>query len=404
VLLAGATTVGVKYSFGFFDDGYELKADFAAAGQGLVEGSDVKVRGIDVGHVQSIELRDGRALVTMFIDAGHDIPSESSTFTVRPKTLFGEKFIDVVLGPQETTGPYFEDGDEVPRYFEEGDPMPEEVLRDAEGRALRSTGGFELEQVLADAYPILQAIEPNDVMTVLDELARAGDGLGETINRSIVNGEQVLDVQAARDAETRQFLEDLALLTGELAVRAPDVIAGAEDLNVALPALTDDPAAFNALLRQLQSTSGTLADLLEANTSFIDSVYGDGQAVLDVLYAQRNQVVPLVVGLRQYVQVVGGAARIEVGDGTVMAAVKGIIVGEACGFIACDTGLIDRAAAEPVPLPPEVPLVDGALPLDPVVEVLDGVLGEVDGALDGEGSRGTDAVVEIVTGVLGGPR
>jgi hypothetical protein len=168
VLLVGVTTIGVKWSFGEFDDGYRIRADFAAAGQGLIEGSDVKVRGLDVGHVEAIELRDGRALVTLFIDDGHAIPSRSSSFTIRPKTLFGEKFVDVVPGPEETTGPYLAEGDEVPRFFDEGAPMPDEVLRDREGRALRSAGGFELEQVLADAYPILQAIDPQDVRIVLE--------------------------------------------------------------------------------------------------------------------------------------------------------------------------------------------------------------------------------------------
>ena len=391
VLLFGVTTIGVKWAFGEFDDGYRVQADFAAAGQGLVEGSDVKVRGLDVGHVEAIELRDGRALVTMFIDDGFDIPSRSSSFTIRPKTLFGEKFVDVAPGPEETSGPYLADGDEVPRFFDEGQPMPEDVLRDDEGRALRSAGGFELERVLADAYPILEAIDPSDLRIVLDELATGGRGLGETINRSIVNGQRVLDVQASRDAEMRQFLEDLAALSGELAVRAPDVVAGSEDLNVALPALTDDPVAFNRLLVELERTSGAVADLLEDNRAFIDSVYTDGQAVLDVLYSRRDQVVPLVIGIRQYVEVVGGVARIPVGDGTVMGAVKGIIVAEPSGLLPCDTGVdAGRAAALP-PLPAEVPLVDG-------------IFQQLDETVNGEVSSGTQAVVDILTGVLAGPR
>jgi len=391
VLVIGAMTIGVKWAFGEFDDGYTVTADFAAAGQGLVDGSDVKIRGLDVGHVESIELRDGRALVTMFINAGHRIPAHSSSFTVRPKTLFGEKFIDVEPGPDEGSGPFFDDGDEVPLYFVEGDPLPEDVLRDREGRGLRSAGGFELEQVLADAYPILQAIDPEDVRILIGELATGGRGLGETINRSIVNGERVLDVQAAHDAETRQFLEDLADLAGELADRAPDVVAGAEDLNVALPILTGDAEAFADLLVQLEITSGELADLLEANTAFIESVYGDGQAVLDVLFEHRAQVVPLVVGLRQYLEVVGGAARIPIGDGTVMAAVKGIMVGEPCGFIPCDTGASSRSAP-----PPALPTVPG-LPTD----ALD--LGVLLDDIDGQVSTGTQAVIEILTGLTGGP-
>lgn len=392
VLVIGATTVGITWSFGAFDDGYRITADFAAAGQGLVEDSDVKIRGLDVGHVESIELRGGRALVTMFIDADIRIPARSSSFTVRPKTLFGEKFIDVVPGPEETTGPYFDDGDEVPLYFAAGDPTPDEVLVDEEGRGLRSAGGFELERVLADAYPILEAIDPDDVFTVLDELAEGGRGLGETINRSIVNGERVLDVQAARDAETRQFIEDLAALTGELADRAPDLVAGAADLNMALPVLTEDPQALGGLLGALETTSSELADLLEANTAFIDSVYGDGQVVLDLLYDRRDQVLPLVIGLRQYVEAVGGAARIPVGDGTVMAAVKSIIAGDACGIIPCPSTQSAAARTGAAPALPTIPgLPESPLDLGPLLD-----------HLDGEVSRGTQAVLDLLLGP--GPR
>jgi phospholipid/cholesterol/gamma-HCH transport system substrate-binding protein len=390
VLVVGATTVGVKWAFGAFDDGYTVVADFAAAGQGLVEGSDVKVRGLDVGHVESIELRDGRARVTMFIADGNDIPARSSTFTIRPKTLFGEKFVDVDLGPEETSGPYLEDGDVVPPFFEDGDPMPEQVLRDDEGRALRSAGGFELERVLADAYPILRAIDPGDVQIVLDELARGGEGLGETINRSIVNGERVLDVQAAHDADTRRFIEDLADITDELAARAPDLVRGAADLNVALPVLTEDPQAVTELLRRLELTSSELASLLEDNTAFIESVYGDGQAVLDVLHGRRGQIVPLVVGLRQYLEVVGGAARIPVGDGTLMAAVKGLLGGDACTLGLCMEPPV-AATGAPTPTAP------GLLPVEDLVP---GLLED----LDGEVSRGTEAVIDILLGPLSGPR
>ena len=37
VLLAAATTIGIKYSFGYYDPGYELVASFDSAGQGLIE-------------------------------------------------------------------------------------------------------------------------------------------------------------------------------------------------------------------------------------------------------------------------------------------------------------------------------------------------------------------------------
>lgn len=394
VFVVGVGAVGIRWAFGFYDDGYEVVAEFAAAGQGLVEDSDVKIRGLDVGHVESIELVDGRARVTMFIDGDRGVPARSSSFTIRPKTLFGEKFVDVAPGPDEADGPFFEDGDVVPRFFDDGAPMPDEVLRNDEGRALRSAGGFELEEVLNDVYPILEAIDPGDVRVVLDELAVAGDGLGETINRAIVNGERVTDVQVARDAETREFLEDLASLTGELADRAPDVVTGAANLNEALPVLTENPAALTTLLQSLERTSSEVADLLEANAEFVDIAYSDGQRVLDLLYGRRTQVVPLLTGIRTYMEVLASVGRIPVGDGTMMAAVKIFLGGELCAVIPCAGGVPATAPRGPTPRPaPPAPQLPGmpSIPID---------LNAVIGAIDGEVSRGADAVRDLLTGIV----
>ena len=101
---------------------------------------------------------------------------------IRPKTLFGEKFVDIDPGPHEATGPFLKD---------EGQIKP------------TRSGGFELEQVLADLYPILKAIKPEELATVVDTLADGGQGEGAAINRTLVNLEQLADVQAAHIRPTR---------------------------------------------------------------------------------------------------------------------------------------------------------------------------------------------------------
>src|ERR1700704_6997705 len=105
VLLFGAIVLGIAWSFGAFDDVYPLKASFDAAGQGLQKNSDVKIRGVNVGKVAKVDLVDGRALVTMDIKSANRVP-ESATATVRAKTLFGEKFVDIAPGSGEAGGTF----------------------------------------------------------------------------------------------------------------------------------------------------------------------------------------------------------------------------------------------------------------------------------------------------------
>lgn len=407
VLLAGVTTVGVKFAFGYFSAGYELVADFDAAGQGLIADSNVKMRGVNVGHVESIELRDGRARVRMFIRDGVVVPT-STVAVIRPKTLFGEKFVDLVPGRLEGTDDEAErygDGDALTG-CEPGD-LAAALPPTADGAPAAAASGsctvssVELETVLAAAYPILEAIDPDDLQTILNELATAADGMGEAINRSIVNNATLLEVQASNDAETRRFLEALAQLSGELAARSDDFIAGARDLNVALPVLNARATQFETLLVELERLSLEAADLLEDNAAFIDAVYTDGQATLDTLFANRSQLIPLVIGLRQFTETLGSTSRIPLGDGTFMTAVKGLLGGEACLLLPCPGGGVPAAAttgAPPVAPPVPAPVTE-APPLGlPLLEPLQDVLG----ILDGHVSTGTQAVLDLLLGLVGG--
>lgn len=313
MLLFSAIVVGVSASFGAFDDTYRLKGSFDAAGQGLQKGSDVKIRGVNVGKVSKVDLVDGRALVTMDITSSNRIP-ESATATIRAKTLFGEKFVDIAPGSGEATGPF----------YPKNGALLDRCDKSAQPEQTCTTGGFELEKVLGDAYPLLKKINPAELMTVIHTLADAGRDLGPNINRQIVNSKTVLDVNAAHDADTRQFLSDLAKLAQQLGVRADDLVQAADALNIALPTLNGRADKLNSLLAQTARLSNDVADLLRNNKDFIDKSFGGGQEVLNILYDHQNDIVPLVIGLREYLQTLTEITRIPFGDGTLMAAVKSL--------------------------------------------------------------------------------
>jgi phospholipid/cholesterol/gamma-HCH transport system substrate-binding protein len=338
VLLFSAITIGVSASFGAFDDTYILKGSFDAAGQGLQKSSDVKLRGVNIGKVSTVALVDGRALVTMDIKSSNKIPY-SATATVRAKTLFGEKFVDIEPGSGEAIGPF---------YSKKGELL-DRCDKSAQPEHTCTTGGFELERVLADAYPLLKQIRPDELMTVIHNLADAGNGLGPSINRQFINSQKILDVNAAHDADTRQFLADLAKLSDQLGIRADDVVATANDLNTALPTLNSRSDKLNSLLGQTARLSNDLADLLRNNKAFIDSSFTGGQETLNVLFDHRNDIVPLVVGLREYLQTLTEITRLDAGDGTLMAAVKSLTAGDACQVFTCRTSASAAAASTAVP-------------------------------------------------------
>jgi phospholipid/cholesterol/gamma-HCH transport system substrate-binding protein len=319
LLLASAVTVGVKSAFGAFAGGYRVSGEFSSAGQGLLQGSDVKVDGVNVGSVRGIELRDGKAHITMRIHDGERIPAGAKAI-IRAKTLFGEKFVDLDLqGTDEVHGPFLHEG----------------------SKLRRTEGGFELEQVLDELDPILDpsqgGIDGTELMTVLHNLAEGGRGLGDEINRTLVNGSKVARTFEENDDKTSQFLSDFAAVSDQLGRSADDLVGLAKAGNIALPVLNDHEAELVTLLQQTGRLSNDVADLLLGNRPFVDAALGKGSKALQVLYDRRTQVIPLVIGLREYLQSLTEVIRIPVGDGTLMAAVKGILGNQICAVVPCGT-------------------------------------------------------------------
>jgi phospholipid/cholesterol/gamma-HCH transport system substrate-binding protein len=323
LLLMSTITVGVKAAFGAYAGGYRVSGTFDAAGQGLLPGSDVKVRGVNVGSVRKIQLVDGAAQVTMRLHSDQKVPKDVIA-RIRAKTLFGEKFVDLDLTKaDEVTGPFLQNGD----------------------RITHTEGGFELESVLTDLYPLLKAIDPTELMTVISNLADGGRGLGENINRTLVNSAKVSDVFAKHDADTAKFLHDFALVSGQLAKSADDLVGIATAGNQVLPILNDHEADLVTILQQTGRLSNDVADVLLNNRPFVDASLGGGSKALQILYDRRTQVVPLVIALREYVQTLSEVIRINVGDGTLMGAVKAVVGSQVCGVLPCPGGPGNTATA-----------------------------------------------------------
>jgi phospholipid/cholesterol/gamma-HCH transport system substrate-binding protein len=300
---------GVKFSNGALKPVYFLNASFDAAGQGLQSRSDVKVHGVNVGTVKRVSLVNGRALVRLQINKGQKIPVTTEAL-IRPKTLFGEKFVDLNPGTprQEVNGPFLHNG---------------QSIKD-------TVGGFELQKVLASAYPVLTAVKPEDLTTVLDTLAQAGSGEGPVINHSISNFAQLNALGVAHTADTQRFLDDFALLSQELASRAGDVVSLARSLNSALPPLNQRGDELSSVLDNLARLSNDTADLLNNNRSFQDKAITEGGQTLSVLAGRANEIGPAIHGLAEYLQFQAIVGHIPYGNtGSYLAGVK-LVLGGGC--------------------------------------------------------------------------
>ncbi|WP_106403651.1 MlaD family protein [Actinocorallia populi] len=214
ITLVGATALTVALAVylmvakPFAAEGTLLTADFGGAGQGLTTSSPVKVRGVTVGRVDRIEpAPDGGARLTLRIDEGIRVP-DTALASLEPESVFGPKFIDLVPGGHETSGPFLRDGD----------------------RVARTSDSLDLTSMLGDADAVVSAVDPQDMVTIMDALGQGLRGTGPDIAGVLRSTATLVDVAHRRREEARVFLADLA--------RLAEIRGVGEDLNT-LVASTD---------------------------------------------------------------------------------------------------------------------------------------------------------------------
>jgi ABC-type transporter Mla subunit MlaD len=174
--------------------------------------------------------------------------------------------------------------------------------------------------------------------------------------------------------------------------QADTILALADAGNAALPTLNENEDDLVALLEQASRLSSDVADLLEANEPFVRASMVEGSRTIQLLYDERTQVIPLVHGLRQYVQTLTSVIRIPspAGDGTLLAAVKGLLGGDACELVPCAG--VDASSSASAGSPPTATAPRPPGPLQEVLPDLD----RGPGANESEGANSVSGILEKV--------
>jgi len=284
-VLAGAVAVPLLAGSPSHPGAAYYTASFARAGQGLDAGrSDVKVRGVTVGSVDSVRLaRDGRVTVRLRVDdEGVRVPRDASA-AIEPASVFGPKDLDLDLG--RGAGPYLRDGDVITRTADPAD----------------------LGDTAAPAYRLAGAIDPGDVTTLVHTFAQGLNGQGPALRRAIGDGARLVDAAHADRAQLAGLLRDVSGLSGTLGDRGEEITGTAADLNGLSGAVSGRPDRVSQLLDQ----SGRLADHVSGELGSSGGGLGaiiDGAAPAVHAVAAQNQRLPIMAeSLTRLFNGLGGA-------------------------------------------------------------------------------------------------
>jgi phospholipid/cholesterol/gamma-HCH transport system substrate-binding protein len=217
-------------------DFFVVKAELATA-QAVTpgQGQTVNIAGVQVGEISKVELKDGKAVLTLRMQPKYGRVYRDATILMRPKT--GLKDMVAELEPGTPKAGRMKDGDTIPV----GETLPD----------------VNLDEILAS----LDA-DTRDYLTILvgagaEGLRGNGPELARAIRRfepSARYGRKVFGALAQRKRNIRRVIHNLSLLMDELGSKDDQLAEFVESSNAVFARLAHQDANLRATLIELPST------------------------------------------------------------------------------------------------------------------------------------------------------
>ncbi|MFD0199217.1 MULTISPECIES: MCE family protein [Saccharothrix] len=254
-----------------------LKTD--RVGNQLLIDSDVKVRGMIVGQVKGIRTSGDGAELDLALDPEQveHIPANVSA-RLLPKTLFGERYVNLVL-PAERQAP-----------LREGAVIEQD----------RSSSAIELERVLDDLMPVLQAVQPEKLATTLTAMSQALENRGKPLGETLVQLDAYLGEFNPQLPKLKDGISRLADVSHVYADAAPDLVQALSDATVTSRTLVEQRDNLLAMYGTLTTTSLDLHGFLAVNKNNLIQLADVSRPTLDLLAKYSPEYPCLLKGLAEF--------------------------------------------------------------------------------------------------------
>ncbi|MFO7191195.1 MULTISPECIES: MCE family protein [Thermocrispum] len=251
VIVLGLVGLSVASQQHAFRDVVTVKLETDKVGNQLAVKSDVKARGVFVGHVAKITPTPDGAVLDLALDPEYaaQLP-KNATARIMPKTLFGERYVQ--LSFPSLDGPKMSEGDV--------------ITQD------RSSAALELAQSFDKLLPVLRAVQPQKLNSTLTAIANALEGRGEQLGDTLVELGEYMGELNPELPELQQNLQELAKFSDNLEDVAPELIDTLDNMRTTSATLVDKQRNLDSLYRTLTTASRDLQDYLEANRNNIVTV------------------------------------------------------------------------------------------------------------------------------------
>lgn len=225
---------------------------------GLKKNDEVRIAGVRVGKVKSIELKDGQVDVTFQIRTASSFGRETGA-QIKVKTLMGQMFLSL-----EPAGS---------GQLDEGSTIP----------ASRTRSAYDVVEAFSGLASRVEAINLPQLKNALNAVATAGENTPKDLSTTLKGLSALSANVAARDHQLNLLLTNLQDVSKVLSARDQDIVGLMKQADLVMRALVARRDAVHRLLVSSDQLSRELTTLVQQSRADIGPALRNLKSVVDVL-------------------------------------------------------------------------------------------------------------------------
>lgn len=250
---------------------------------GIKAGDPVRVSGLHVGRVDSVELGADGVEVDFTITNSDVELGDQTTAQVSVDTVMGDKALQL-----ESAG-------EAP--LAEGAKIPLE----------RTAVPYDLTEALTDLHGKAEAIDVEQVASALEQVASTVEGATPELRHALRGVSRISATINGRDAALRELLRNADQFSEILADRSGDMTALARQGNLLFAELAARRDDISALLHNLSEMSRQLSGFVADNDDTLGPALNQLNSVIGTLRANKQNISAALSGMAVYATGLGEA-------------------------------------------------------------------------------------------------
>jgi phospholipid/cholesterol/gamma-HCH transport system substrate-binding protein len=211
---------------------------------GLNVGDDIRMSGVRIGQVSDISVAENKyADVRFDVEASRQLP-RTITATIKYRNLIGQRYVSLGIGSGDTNA-----------VLRAGDMIPVE----------RTQPALNLTQLFNGFQPLFQALNPEDVNKLANQLIQVLQGEGGTIDSVLSHTASLASTIASKDQVIGQVIDNLNTVLTTVNDRTTQVAGLIDQLQQLATGLAQQRGSIGEAI-------GALGDLTTSTAGLLSSV------------------------------------------------------------------------------------------------------------------------------------